>query len=164
MDVGSLLVIFALAIIVVGYILRPLIEKRAISVTENSRYASELQAERDQVLMNLQEFDIDHAMGKIPADEYQGRRAVLVARGAAILKELDRLDGIMMTAPARAGEAVDQEDHDFEAQIEKEIQRRRRSVKEETAGYCPQCGNKLQSGDRFCTSCGFKVHVAESEA
>jgi hypothetical protein len=164
MDLGSLLVIFALAIIVAGYIGRPLLDKRAISVTEISRYDSELQAERDQILMNLQELDMDHAMGKIPADEHQSRRAVLVARGANILRELDRLRGIEQATPAHSEGSSDQNEEDLEVQIEREIRQRRALLKEETAGYCPQCGYQLHVGDRFCTSCGSKVNLAEAEA
>jgi len=164
MDISSILVLFALAIIVVGYVLQPILEKRAKPITEVSRYTSELQAERDQILMNLQEFDLDHAMGKFPEDEYQSRRSAMVVRGAAVLKELDRLNGIISSGPTSAGEAIDQEEHDLDAQIEKEIQQRRRLVKEEITGFCPQCGTKLHPGDRFCTKCGYKVSKAEAEA
>ncbi len=164
MDLGSLLVIFALVIIIVGYIARPILERRAISVTEFSRYDSELQAERDQTLMNLQELDMDHAMGKIPADEYQSRRAVLVARGVKILRELDRLSGVTQMVPAQSEGISHQDEDDLEVLIEREIRQRRALLREETAGYCPQCGYQLHVGDRFCTSCGSKVNVVEANA
>ena len=164
MDIGSILVVFALVIIVVGYILQPILEKRAIPITEDNRYTSELQAEHDQILINLQEFDLDHAMGKIPTDDYHRRRNELVARGVTVLKELDRLSGLVFESPANAGEAINQLEQDLDAQIEKEIQERRRSVKEATTSFCSQCGNKVHLGDRFCTKCGYKLSVAEAEA
>lgn len=162
MDLGSLLVVIALAIIVAGYIARPLLEKRGFSVTENSQYVSELQAKRDQILMILQELDMDHAMGKIPTEEYQGRRPLLVARGAAILRELDRLNGVEITESAHPGKTkvVAQ---DLDARIEEEILRKRKAPKEEVGGYCHQCGNELHSGDKFCTNCGYKVTMLETE-
>jgi hypothetical protein len=162
MDLSSMLVIVALAIVVAGYIARPLLEKRGFSVTENNQYASELQAKRDQILMILQELDMDHAMGKIPTEEYQSRRPLLVARGAAILRELDRLNGVEITEqdhPEKIEVAVTQE---LDAQIEEEILRKRKATIEEVGGYCPQCGNELHSGDKFCTSCGYKVTMLET--
>jgi hypothetical protein len=163
MDLASLLVILALVVIVVGFIGRPLIEKRAIAVTDVSRYNSELQAEEDQILENLQELDMDHAMGKVGVDEYDRRRISLVSRGAAILKELDRLNGISAEVPGQSTGTMDQNVQDLEAQIEKEIRQRRGKTDEEIAGYCPQCGNPLLAGDRFCTKCGSQVYVSENQ-
>lgn len=163
MDLASLLVILALVIIVVGFIGRPLIEKRIASVTDVSRYNSELQAEKDQILMNLQELDLDQAMGKLPAGEYESRRTSLVVHGAAVLKELDRLEGVTRVVPAQIEGSTGQDAEDLETQIEMEIRQRRGKLDEKAAGYCPQCGHALHAGDRFCTGCGSQVHVAEAE-
>jgi hypothetical protein len=164
MDIGSLLIIFALLIIIVAFIARPLIEKHPGMVTEVKRYDSELRAERDQILMNLQELDMDHAMGKISGDEYENQRTVWVARGAAILRELDRLDGVKPIEPSPSSEETDRSLQDLETQIEMEIRRRRGLGKEGAVKYCPQCGNKLHAGDRFCTRCGSEVNVVEAKA
>lgn len=164
MDVGSLLIILALLIIIVTFIARPFIEKHPGMVVEVNRYDSELRAERDQVLMNLQELDMDHAMGKIPTDVYQARRTSLVTRGAAILKKLDRLNGVPSDVPIDMEGKKDQNTQDFEAQIEKEIRQRRKIVTGEIAGYCSQCGNRFHAGDRFCTRCGAEVNVLEADA
>jgi hypothetical protein len=163
MDLASLLVILALAIIVVGFIGRPLIEKRIAAVTDVSRYNSELQAEKDQILMNLQELDLDQAMGKLPVGEYESRRTSLVARGSVILKEIDRLEGATGVVSSQIEETAGQNTEDLEAQIEMEIRQRRGKVSAEVAGYCPQCGQPLHAGDRFCTKCGSQVHVTEAE-
>ena len=29
--------------------------------------------------------------------------------------------------------------------------------------YCPQCGEKLRDGARFCSSCGYPVHLLQDE-
>lgn len=29
--------------------------------------------------------------------------------------------------------------------------------------FCPNCGNKLQPGDRFCEKCGFQVAESQEE-
>jgi hypothetical protein len=164
MDLGSILVILAIFIFVAGFIVRPILEKRGFSVTDASRHLSELQAERDQILLVLQELDMDHAMGKIPSEDYESQRPGLVARGAAILRELDELGALTPLNAVQPLGTNGQEDGDLDAIIEKEILRRRKSSRDEESGFCTQCGNQLQSGDRFCTSCGTKVPVVETEA
>ena len=105
MDLGSILVTLAIAIIVVGFVARPIIEKRGYAVTEANRRLSALQAQRDQILTVLQELDMDQAMGKIQGKDYEAQRSDLVSRGAAVLKELDRLSGVTVQTSGQ----VDQE-------------------------------------------------------
>jgi hypothetical protein len=164
MDLGSILVILALFIFVAGYIARPILEKRGFSVSDDSRHLSELQAERDQILLVLQELDMDHAMGKIPSEDYEAQRPGLIARGAAILRELDELGALTPLNAVEPHGANGQEDDDLDAIIEKEILRRRKSSSKEISSFCTLCGNRLLSGDRFCTSCGAKVQLLETEA
>jgi hypothetical protein len=154
MDLGSLLVIFSLVLMIAWFLGRPFLEKHVIGVTKISRHASELQADRDQILINLQELDWD----------YQSRRSVLLTRGAAILKELDQLKGVHPDAAAHLGGAMDRDGQDLEDQIELEILRKRILAKNESAGYCSQCGNQLFVGDRFCTKCGSRVPTTEENA
>jgi hypothetical protein len=162
MDVGSILVILAMFILVAGFLARPLLEKRGFSVTQGSRHLSELQTERDKILLILQELDMDHAMGKIPTQDYESQRPGLVARGAAILREIDELGGPVF-APASV-KTTSQEGQDLDAMMEEEILRRRKPSSVEPVGFCTKCGNRIQEGDRFCTSCGTKVQVAEKKA
>jgi hypothetical protein len=164
MDLGSLLVIFSLVLMIAWFLGRPFLEKHVIGVTKISRHASELQADRDQILINLQELDMDYDMRKISGDDYQSRRSVLLTRGAAILKELDQLKGVHPDAAAHLGGAMDRDGQDLEDQIELEILRKRILAKNESAGYCSQCGNQLFVGDRFCTKCGSRVPTTEENA
>ncbi|MFQ5617019.1 MAG: zinc-ribbon domain-containing protein, partial [Anaerolineales bacterium] len=39
-------------------------------------------------------------------------------------------------------------------EIEALIATRRRSRKEKSAGFCPQCGRAAQKSDKFCSKCG----------
>jgi len=162
MDVGSILVILAMFILVAGFLARPLLEKQGYSVTQSSRHLSELQTERDKILLILQELDMDHAMGKIPTQDYESQRPGLVARGAAILRKIDELGGAVF-GPA-SDKATSQERQDLEAMMEEEVLRRRKSSSVEPVAFCTKCGNRIQAGDRFCTRCGMKVHVAEKKA
>ena len=53
---------------------------------------STLLADRDRILNALQELDFDHALGKIPENEYPKQRALLMGDGAEVLRQLDSLE------------------------------------------------------------------------
>lgn len=141
MEISGLLISLAILVMVVAFVARPLVERQAQPVSEADRELSALQAERDRTLQLLQDLEMDHAMGKITPDDYQAQRAPLVARGAEVLRQIDQ------HLPARPAAATSDD------ALEREIASRRASAAA-GAGYCANCGNALQSGDRFCIRCG----------
>jgi rubrerythrin len=160
MDIGTLLAVLAIVIFAVGYIARPILEYSGFTVTETDRRLSTLQAERDQILMVLQELDMDQAMGKVEEEAYRKQRAELVSKGAAILKEMDRLVG----APRRIGREEDRDDQvtkELEEQIEGAVSRLRQEESDLDSNFCSQCGGAIESSDRFCPHCGSVVRVGE---
>ncbi len=70
MDIGSLFLILTIVLLVGLYVGKPFMERRSDNVSEKERRLSGLMAERDRILDTLQELDFDHAMGKIPAEDY----------------------------------------------------------------------------------------------
>jgi hypothetical protein len=144
MDLGSLLIVIGLILAVIAFLARPLVENRALVVNAGDHRLSALQAERDSILTMIREIEMDHAMGKIGTDDFQEQRAALVARGAAVLRELDALGG------ASAADSVD-------TAIEAAVAARRGRTALKTAGFCAHCGRPLRRGDRFCASCGTPV-------
>ena len=143
MDLGSLLIMIGVTVLVVAFLARPLVVRRASAVTAGERQLSALQAERDKILTMIREIEMDHAMGKIDADDFQAQRASLVERGSAVLREIDTLGG---AAPAGKVPA-----DDLDAAIEAAVASRRGAA---PAGFCTRCGQALQRGDRFCARCG----------
>ena len=55
MEIGGLLISLALLVLVVAYVARPLVERQAQPVSESDRELSALQAERDRILLLLQD-------------------------------------------------------------------------------------------------------------
>lgn len=146
MDLGSFLIMTGLGLLVVAFLARPLVGRRASGVTADEHLLSALQAERDKILTMLREIEMDHAMGKIGAEDFQVQRAVMVTRGSAVLRELDALGGI----PADGAS----EPEDLDAVIEAAVAARRSAAPAAGTGFCTRCGQPLQRNDRFCARCG----------
>ncbi len=91
MDIGSIFLVLALFVVVGLFLARPFFDNRSKSVTQEERDISSLMAERDRIIMALQELDFDYALQKIPEDDYPAQRASLLARGSEILRQLDEL-------------------------------------------------------------------------
>lgn len=154
MDIISLLIILALALMAGAYIANPLLNQRRIAMAPGDRRLSSLQAERDRVLKALEELDMDHAMGKIVGEDYEARRRELLAQGAGALRALDEL---------RAEAAESAPDEDFEALLEAEVARLRSPALHSSTERCPRCGEEVRAGDGFCARCGEDLRVEEDE-
>ena len=152
MDIGSILVGLALALVVGAYIGMPILTKSGKQVTVEDRELSELQAQRDRILNRVQELDLDFTMGKILEGDYKVERQTLMLQGADVLKRIDSLVG---STPAQV--VVKSADDEIEA----EVARLRGKTHENTAGYCPSCGAEVQEGDAFCTRCGTSLELPE---
>ncbi|HZD57371.1 MAG TPA: zinc ribbon domain-containing protein [Anaerolineales bacterium] len=112
MDIGSVFLLLALLLLVGLFISRPLFERKAVAVTQEEHELSSLMAERDRILTALHELDFDHALGKIPEEDYPPQRSALLQRGANILRRIDEFN-------------EQTSDVDFEARIEAAIAARR---------------------------------------
>jgi Mg-chelatase subunit ChlI len=183
MDIGSLLLILALLVAVILFIGRPLLDRKAYAVQTSSALEdhelSSLLAERDRVLMALQELDFDNALGKIPAEDYPDQRAALITQGSLILRQIDEIQPTESDASAEArletaiaarradavvlsatGASVAGNGHRAvppDDELETLIANRKRTRTEKATGFCPQCGSPLQQADRFCSKCGYKI-------
>jgi hypothetical protein len=184
MDIGSILLLFALSILVLMFVARPLIEEKSRAVNKLEHERSHWLAERDRTLNALQELDFDYTLGKIPEEDYPATRAWMVQQGVEILRKLDELeaheaesgasDRIEAAIAARrlkqaeAAENLTQPaavkpnristpDDDLEARIAE----RRRQRNGKAAGFCHKCGSAVQKSDQFCPKCGAKLKAAD---
>jgi hypothetical protein len=163
MDIGSILLLLALLVLVGLFIARPLIDRETVVVSP------------EDVLTALQELDFDHALGKIPEQDYPVQRAVLLQQGADVLRKLDEYDQV---APAndieerieeaiaeRRAISVGQAETDPESmlvmdvddEVEIQLANRKRARQDKSAGFCPQCGRPVQKSDSFCPKCGYAL-------
>ena len=135
MGIGTILIGFALLIIVVTLIVLPLLDARRPAVELPSPREA-LQAEHAVTVRAIRELDLDYRTHKLAEEDYKRLRADQVQRGAQVLRELDAL---------QPDSAADDIDVDIEAQV---------AVLRAGNATCPACGATTKAGDRFCARCG----------
>ena len=143
MDIATVLIGLALAVIVVAYVAQPLMTKSRVALApaqESPR--TKLLAERDAVYATIRELDFDFQTGKLSEADYRSMRETHVARGVEILKRLDA----MGAGRGRKSKVEGQSD-----EIEAAIRAHRRQA---SSQVCPACGRPIDPVDRFCAKCG----------
>ena len=100
--IGALLMVLAVAFLVGLYVSQPFfvrqkgLTKSALKTKSEAdalgHRRSALLAERDRFLTALQDLEFDHALGKIPEEDYPPQRAAYLHDGAEVLKQLDELE------------------------------------------------------------------------
>lgn len=158
-DIGSILLILALAVLVGVALSLPffdrrkgnqkLITHRASSESEQKRSA--LLAERDRLLAALQELEFDTSMGKVDAEGYSAQRNLLIQNGAVTLRELDEVEGFKPAVEEEVQEKPTAEEDELEALIA------RHKNKQGKGRVCRKCGSSIRPSDRFCSKCGTVV-------
>jgi hypothetical protein len=145
-ELAPLLVVLGLAVVVLAFIARPLVEGRAHEPDARERRLSTLRADQDQTLALIHELDMDFAMGKIEPADYQVQRASRLSHGATLMREIEELEESAQQAPSVAQPPA-------KADLEEHVAR----LRTEAGGFCSRCGRPLVVQDRFCSRCGHPV-------
>jgi NADH pyrophosphatase NudC (nudix superfamily) len=160
--IGALLLL-GIAVIAVAW---PLMEERRgrFSVVQAGETLAEVDPlaelieQRDAIYQAIRELRFDHQVGKVSEADFTAFDAQLRGRAALVLQQIDAL-----------GQA--EADPELDASLEAEIAALRQVNSGAPAGsarlapvavpagkaalnFCPQCGHRLQAGDRFCGKCG----------
>jgi len=169
MELGSLFLILALALLVGFYIGQPFLDARLRRASLAAQAAADsldhvrsgLLAERDRLINALLELDFDYALGKIPEEDYPVQRETLRRAAVEVLRQLDALQSSGASgadAEARLEAALAHQRAEATVmemdEIERLIAERRRERQGKGAGFCPRCGHAVQRTDRFCPKCG----------
>jgi hypothetical protein len=168
MDIGAILLFLAVVVVTVLFVARPFLEKPHRTSPAGEHELSSLLAERDRVILLLQELDFDNSLGKIPAEDYPQQRAELLQRGADVLRKIDalspkaapsgdaekRIEAAIAARRADSAVQVPQGTDDVDDELESLIAARRSERKEKSGGFCPSCGRPVLASDRFCPKCG----------
>jgi len=167
MELSSIFLVLAVLVLVAVYLYAPFTLRARRMRQAESNEVSALKAERDRVINSLQELDFDHTLGKIPAEDYPAQRALLLQKGADVLRKLDELapapssalNAVSRIEKATAAGRADSSSRspavaDSDDEIESMIAARRKEHKGKSAGFCPKCGKPVLVSDKFCPACG----------
>jgi len=150
MELQALILLIGIIILVSVFIARPFVHlarPEPKSVTESA-----IKAKHERILSSLRELEFDHSLGKIPEEDYSEQRTELIQEGVMAMKQMDSetLDSprFLPTQPVQDDKVLSDDE------IEELITKRRSSRREQTIGFCPECGKAVLSSDYFCSSCG----------
>lgn len=164
MTTGSILLGFALLVLVILVLLHPYLT--AQQQKELTRY-EQLEVTKEMLLGEIRILDFDHETGKLPTEVYESQRQALVAEAAQVMQQIDRL-------PLPGGHEADL---DVDERIEAAVSALRRSgpapkkrEKKKMAApvpttpaittngrFCTECGQPVKSSDKFCAACGHRL-------
>jgi len=148
--IGSILFGLILLILLILFLLRPFM--KASPEIEAVSKRQELTTRKETVLEAIRTLDFDHDTGKIPDQEYEHQRSLLMIEAVAALKALDEL-------PTAAV------DDNVYAQIEAAVSRIKAQRSQQRAGtpaqFCTNCGQALDANDKFCARCGQPVYAVQ---
>lgn len=174
LTLGSILVGAALALIVGLYLLRPFVLVEDEDVRHNREEIDALLLRKDNLLRQIRELDDDMESAKVASEMYQRARPQLVKQAAIVMQQLDAHGYLEPAAPpAGAGALMDDQieaavkklrtPQEIDAAIESAVRQAREAQPVPANGatqYCPQCGRRIEPGDRFCPGCGHQ-HMPE---
>jgi hypothetical protein len=190
--IGALFMVLAVAFLVGLYVSQPFILRARQPVKKAGQQAADdldrqrsaLLAERDRILNSLQDLEFDHALGKVPEEDYPLQREALLHEGADVLRQLDALEpgeNAAQSATERLEAAVAARRADARAavvagnghipaatvrrrpmpnvqdDVEALVSERRRAQPAKAVGFCPRCGKPVQKSDKFCSKCGATI-------
>jgi len=154
MNLEPILLLLGILFLTIAYISRPFVLSNTGSGVKDGSEI-ELRAERERLIQNIQDLDFEYKLGKIPQVDYPLRRTELLERGAKIMAQLDRK--LAKTPSASPPAKISGKSIDFDELIEDMILKRRSSQKEQTGGFCPDCGKVVLIADQFCPNCGHAI-------
>lgn len=171
MTAGSVLLGIALFIAVGLYLAYPFWGASQWGRRERKNQRDLLFEQKEALLAQIQTLDFDHETGKIPTEVHTVQRAHLLTEAAAVLKQLDALADAVpdedieaaiartrrkaAVRPSPVSAAAPTTDEEVEAAIA-HIRQRKTAVNGRT-NFCPQCGARVSSNDKFCAVCGHKL-------
>jgi len=144
MTTSAILFGAGLALLTVFFISRPFREGSTWSVAgRGGGERQQLLAQKAAIYAAIREIDADVAVGKLEQADHRLLRQRYLTEGVVILKALDALP---------AGDPVD-------AAIEEDLRLLKEGRAPEAAAglYCPACGTRAGSIDKFCASCGARL-------
>jgi len=126
----SAIMIALLALVAIAVALYPLFKStpRVVVTASLDTNMENLLSQREATYSAIKELEFDHAQGKLGEADYTTLRAKYETKALGILQQLQAVGKLVMQSDERLLHLPN--------------------------NGCPQCGEPLGSGDKFCRSCG----------
>ena len=147
MTFGSILIVLLIFILSGYYIIRPFLVKSELTGRSSSSIYDSLSAERERLLLAIEELDLELDLSKISSREHSRNRDILLAEAAEVLRKLDKYK---KSGKGKKATPVKAEPDD----LEKMINDRKKQLKAEKSRSCSHCGKTIKDNDQFCSHCG----------
>ena len=147
MTFGSILIVLFIFILSGYYIIRPFLVKSELTGRSSSSLYDSLSAERERLLLAIEELDLELDLNKISSREHSRNRDILLAEAAEVLRKLDKYK---KSGKGKKATPVKAEPDD----LEKMINDRKKQLKAEKSRSCSHCGKTVKDNDQFCSHCG----------
>ena len=146
MDFAIAALVLAIALAVLAY---PLYRARQQPVPLSVSTLDTLLTRRDALYATLRDLDQDRELGKLDDADYRTLRDRYMAQASQVLQELDAVQG--KGAATEANAALEQE---VRAQRKTRDRKNAGANARAAAGFCRNCGQPHETGDKFCSKCG----------
>ena len=148
MEFSSLLIVIFIFVLSGIFIMRPFLVDEKTSRRSGSSRIDSLMAEKERLLLAIEELDLELELEKISSGEHHRNRDILLAEAADVIKQLDKLQKPSSSKKKTIPEPKADDD------LERLINERRQQLKNEKTLKCPKCGNSVEKGAQFCSHCG----------
>ena len=131
-----------LTVLSFAFITYPFFKRRLSSVDAgDDEKLQELHSKRDTTYSMLKELEFDFQSGILTEEDYQDLETRYKRKAISILRNVDELEK--------------------DSNVEEEIERQVRELRQKKGRFCPQCGARLQKDDHFCSRCGTSLSQGE---
>jgi hypothetical protein len=148
MEFSSLLIVIFIFILSGIFILRPFLVEEKSTKRSGSARIDPLVAEKERLLLAIEELDLEFELEKISSQEYNRNRDILLSEAAEVIKQLDKYQ---KTGSGKKKASAPPETDD---NLERMIHQRRLQLRGEKSLKCPKCGKAVDKGAQFCSHCG----------
>lgn len=151
----------ALVLVVMLILSRPFLvhPDQLVRPAKKQKALHKLVREKDAILDEIRDLDFDHDTGKIPTEVYEPQRAFLMAQAAELLKTIDE----RKQRRKKPRPSVAQEIETAVAQLRNSTPapQPKAAPTNGLAKFCPECGQRVDPGDKFCTACGQPLRTTQ---
>jgi len=148
MEFSSILIVIFIFILSGIFVLRPFFVDEKTSGRAGSSRIDSMMAEKERLLLAIEELDQEFELEKISEEEHNRNRDILLSEAADVINQLDKLQ----KPSSSRKKAVQQPKADDD--LERLINERRLQLKNEKSLNCPKCGKTIGEGAQFCSHCG----------